>query len=289
MQCTWGTPYKSCTLEWSPKARDHKQGRAPWWSYQNEYHWLGRFDEHIEDNHIKDFGIGGGQHKWRNKKQGPCLWWYWWSGIWSKHGYHSVCPCRPWIWPSYERRRHQLGGGQTSYYHQNEGEGILPLELARCYSLASWRCFFDRAWKQEYKHWTMKRVDLGGDGGRRHVESRLTRGGVIEGRRKEDEDGSTIEMEWIRKMYDSVNTRLNLDTNDGKGVENGSRRIKNGMEFGGYVWLKFKKSIDSVFTCGEFPHRWSIVGKNGILMHGQGQQRGKVIINLAYTLDWTVL
>jgi hypothetical protein len=41
------------------------------------------------------------------------------------------------------------------------------------------------------RHWTMERVDLEGDGGRG-----LKRGGITDGGRREDEDGSTIWAEW---------------------------------------------------------------------------------------------
>ena len=57
------------------------------------------------------------------------------------------------------------------------------------------------------------------------------------------------------KMYDSVNTRFNLDRNDGKGVESGSGRIRRDPDLDGYVWPRFIKFVDFAFTCGEFPHR----------------------------------
>ena len=56
-------------------------------------------------------------------------------------------------------------------------------------------------------------------------------------------------------MYDSMNTRFNLDTNGGRGVESGSGRIRRGADLGGNVWPRFRESVDFVFTCGKFPHR----------------------------------
>ena len=69
----------------------------------------------------------------------------------------------------------------------------------------------------------------------------------------------------------------------GRVVENGSGRIRRGADFCGDMWPRFRESVDPVFTSGEFPHRWSVVGKNGILTHGRGQQRGKGIMNLRLT------
>ena len=46
-----------------------------------------------------------------------------------------------------------------------------------------------------------------------------------------------ITIRGIKKMYDSVNTIINPDTN-GEGVENGSRQIGTGVDVDGYVWLR---------------------------------------------------
>ena len=69
VQCISEAPYKSCTLEWNAKARDHQRGRALWWSYRNLYHWPGRSDEHVGGNRTKDLDTGGGQRKWRTKNK----------------------------------------------------------------------------------------------------------------------------------------------------------------------------------------------------------------------------
>jgi hypothetical protein len=55
-------------------------------------------------------------------------------------------------------------------------------------------------------------------------------------------------------MYDSVNTRFNLYTNTGRGVESGSRRIRRGADFCGDLWARLRDSVDSVFTSREIPH-----------------------------------
>jgi hypothetical protein len=62
-----------------------------------------------------------------------------------------------------------------------------------------------------------------------------------------------ITIRGIRKMYDNLNTRFNLDTNGGRGVESGSRRIRRGADFCGDLWPRLRDSIDSVFTSREFP------------------------------------
>jgi hypothetical protein len=64
-----------------------------------------------------------------------------------------------------------------------------------------------------------------------------------------------IRIRGIRKMYDSVNTRFNLYTNTGRGVESGSRRIRRGADFCGDLWARLRDSVDSVFTSGEIPNR----------------------------------
>jgi hypothetical protein len=91
-----------------------------------------------------------------------------------------------------------------------------------------------------------------------------------------------ITIRGIRKMYDSVNARFNLDTNSGRGVDSGSGRIGRGENLSGNVWPRFKDSIYHVFTSGKLTHRRSVVGTNEILTHVRGQQRGKWIINLAF-------
>ena len=45
-----------------------------------------------------------------------------------------------------------------------------------------------------------------------------------------------ITIRGIKKMYDNVNAMLNFDTNGGRGVESGSRRIRRVADLGGYVW-----------------------------------------------------
>ena len=62
-----------------------------------------------------------------------------------------------------------------------------------------------------------------------------------------------------------------------------------GKNLGANVWPRFKDYVHPVFTSGEFPHRWSVVNKNGILKHGRGQQRGKGIINLVFNPYWIIL
>jgi hypothetical protein len=64
-----------------------------------------------------------------------------------------------------------------------------------------------------------------------------------------------ISIRGIRKMYDSVNTRFNLDTNTRRGGESGSRRIRRGADLCGDLWARLRDSVDSVFTSGKFPHR----------------------------------
>ena len=64
-----------------------------------------------------------------------------------------------------------------------------------------------------------------------------------------------ITIRGIKKMYESVNMKFNLDTNGGRFVESGSGRIRRGPDLGKYMWLRFKESVDPVFTNFEFPHR----------------------------------
>jgi hypothetical protein len=64
-----------------------------------------------------------------------------------------------------------------------------------------------------------------------------------------------IAIKGIRKMYDSVNTRFNLDTNTGKGGESGSRRERRGTDFCGDLWAILRDAVDSIFTSREFPYR----------------------------------
>ena len=64
-----------------------------------------------------------------------------------------------------------------------------------------------------------------------------------------------ITIRGIRKMYDIVKTRFNLDTNTGRGGESGSRRIRRGADFCGDLWARLRDSVDYVFTRREFPCR----------------------------------
>ena len=59
----------------------------------------------------------------------------------------------------------------------------------------------------------------------------------------------------IKKMYDNVNTKFNLDMNDGTGVESGNGRIWRGANHSGYVWWRLRESVDLVFSNCEFPYR----------------------------------
>ena len=86
----------------------------------------------------------------------------------------------------------------------------------------------------------------------------------------------------IRKMYDFVNVKFHFNTNGGRGVESGSIQIRKGADLGGYVWPRGTESVHLVFANKEFPHGRSIVGRNGILTHGQGQQNDKFVINFSF-------
>ena len=141
------------------------------------------------------------------------------------------------------------------------------------------------------RHWTMERVNLEGTE-ENDLKGRGHRWGRERGRRWLDRMSGMnglITIRGIKKIYDSVKTRFNLDTNSGRGGESGSRQIRRGADFCGDLWTRLRDSVDSVFTSGEFPHKWIIVGENGILTHGRGQQRGKDIINLAFDPNRSIM
>ena len=47
-----------------------------------------------------------------------------------------------------------------------------------------------------------------------------------------------------QKMYDNVNIGFNLDTNDRRGVQSGSEQIGRSPDVCGYVWPRFRESIE---------------------------------------------
>ena len=55
-------------------------------------------------------------------------------------------------------------------------------------------------------------------------------------------------------MYDSVYTGFNLDMDGGRGVQSGNGQTKRGLDFGGYIWPRFRESVDLVFTSRDFPY-----------------------------------
>jgi hypothetical protein len=88
--------------------------------------------------------------------------------------------------------------------------------------------FFYRAWKKEYEDIEQWKILVWNGMGEEDLKEGGHRWGTERGRRWLDLMSGMngfITIKKIKKMYDSVNTRFNLDKNIKRGGESGSRQI----------------------------------------------------------------